>query len=88
MANVYKRGKTWTVRLTKRKKKMVKQEDGSYQMKEVLVQPTKGGFKTKAEATQYGVEWEAKFLAGVNYEANPILRIILNPGMKLLKSLM
>ncbi|KRL87233.1 tyrosine-type recombinase/integrase [Lactobacillus kalixensis] len=71
MANVYKRGKTWTVRITKREKKMVKQKDGSYKLESVLVQPSKGGFKTKAEATKYGIEWEAKQIAGANLSINP-----------------
>lgn len=69
MAYVYKRGKTWAVRFSKR----VKVWDHE-QQKEVskLRQKQKGSFKTKAEARDYGIQMEATDLTGVDVTRNPV----------------
>ncbi|WP_304598994.1 phage integrase SAM-like domain-containing protein, partial [Lactobacillus intestinalis] len=70
MASIYKRGKTWTVRFSKR----VKEWDPDKQaMVSVLKQKSKGGFKTKAEANAYGIKMEAESLSGVDVTKNPTL---------------
>ena len=63
MAQVYKRGKTWTVRFTKRYS--VYDPETQKQISK-LKQKSKGGFRTKAEATQYGIKLEAESLSGVD----------------------
>lgn len=69
MASVYKRGKTWTVRFTKRETTY----DPELQKRvSKLKQKSKGGFKTKAEATQYGIKLEAESISGVDVTKNPI----------------
>lgn len=69
MAYVYKRGKTWAVRFSKRTKVW-----DAEKQKEVskLKQKQKGGFKTKLEARQYGIEMESTSLTGVDVTKNPI----------------
>ena len=63
MANIYKRGKTWTARFTKR----VTQCDPEKQATiSTLKQKSKGGFKTKAEARDYAIKMEATALSGVD----------------------
>lgn len=71
MAYIYKRGKTWTARITKRFKVPEKQEDGTFKPKSVLRQSSKGGFKTKAEAKQYAIEEENKQIQGINIQKDP-----------------
>lgn len=68
MAQVYKRGKTWTVRFTKRYS--VYDPETQKQISK-LKQKSKGGFRTKAEATQYGIKLEAESLSGVDVTKNP-----------------
>lgn len=70
MAHVYKRGKTWSVRSTKRVtvydpkvKKLVRK----------LKQKNKGGFATKAEATDYGAIQDAKLAQGLSINKAPSL---------------
>ena len=72
MAYIYKRGKTWTARISKRQNETVKQKDGTFAVKPVLVQKSKGGFKTKAEAEKYAVLQEAQQVQGINIMENPI----------------
>lgn len=69
MAYVYKRGKTWAVRFSKRTKVW-----DPKQLKEIskLKQKQKGGFKTKTEARQYGIKMESSSLSGVDVTKNPI----------------
>lgn len=69
MASIKKRGKTWYVRFSKR----VQEWDPEKQeMVSVLKQKSKGGFKTKAEAQQYGIKMEAASISGVDVIKNPI----------------
>ena len=69
MANIYKRGKTWTARFTKR----VTQWDPEKQTTiSILKQKSKGGFKTKAEARDYAIKMEATALSGVDVTQNPV----------------
>src|SRR5699024_5508368 len=69
MANIYKRGKTWTARFTKR----VTQWDPEKQaIVSILKQKSKGGFKTKAEARDYAIKMEATALSGVDVTKNPV----------------
>lgn len=68
MAHLYKRGKTWAVRISKRNK-VWNSKKQAYKSK--LVQKYKGGFHTKAEAEQYGIEAEAKFDQGLNMGKTP-----------------
>ena len=68
MASIKKRGKTWYVRFSKR----VQEWDSETQsMKSVLKQKSKGGFKTKAEAQQYGIKMEAASISGVDVTKHP-----------------
>jgi integrase len=69
MAHVYKRGKTWAVRFSKRSKQW---DIERQKMVSVLKQKYKGGFHTKAEATQYGVQMEAASFSGVYVTKDPI----------------
>lgn len=69
MASIYKRGKTWTVRFSKR----VKEWDPDTQsMISKLKQKSKGGFKTKAEARSYGIQMESEAVQGVDITENPV----------------
>ena len=69
MASIKKRGKTWYVRFSKR----VQEWDPKTQsMKSVLKQKSKGGFKTKVEAQQFGVKMEAASIDGVDVVKNPV----------------
>ena len=69
MASIKKRGKTWYVRFSKR----VTEWDPEKQTAvSVLKQKSKGGFKTKAEAQQYGIKMEAASLSGIDLVNNPI----------------
>lgn len=38
----------------------------------ILKQKSKGGFKTKAEAQQYGIKMEAASIDGVDVTKNPV----------------
>lgn len=68
MTYVTKRGKTWMVRFSKR----VNQWDPDKQTTiSVLKQKSKSGFRTKAEAQQYGIKMEAASLSGVDVTKNP-----------------
>ncbi|MGN1272349.1 MAG: tyrosine-type recombinase/integrase [Lactobacillus sp.] len=69
MASIKKRGKTWYVRFSKRETQWdpKKQKNVS-----ILKQKSKGGFKTKAEAQQYGIKMEAASLSGVDVIKNPV----------------
>lgn len=69
MTYVYKRGKTWAVRYSKRATVW----DPKLQ-KEVskLKQKQKGGFKTKVEAKNYGIKMESAALSGVDVVKNPV----------------
>ena len=68
MASIKKRGKTWYVRFSKRVQEW---DPKSQTMKSVLKQKSKGGFKTKAEAQQYGIKMEAASIDGVDVVKNP-----------------
>lgn len=68
MSQIYKRGKTWTVRFTKRET-VYDPKTGKYISK--LKQKSKGGFRTKVEASQYGIKLEADSMAGVDITRNP-----------------
>lgn len=69
MTYVAKRGKTWMVRFSKR----VNQWDPKKQTNiSVLKQKSKSGFRTKAEAQQYGIKMEAASLSGVDVTKNPV----------------
>lgn len=72
MAYIYKRGKTWTARITKRIKVPEKQKDGTFKPKPVLKQTSKGGFRTKAEAKQYAIEQENQQLHGIDIKQDPV----------------
>lgn len=69
MAHIYKRGKTWTVRFSKRTK-IYNPETQEYES--VLKQKSKGGFRTKAEAQQYGIQMESASISGVDVTTNPV----------------
>ncbi|MBD5429678.1 site-specific integrase [Lactobacillus sp.] len=74
MAHVFKRNpksKTWTVRFTKRVKVW---DPDKQEFKSVLTQKQKGGFKTKVEATNYGIELEAAALKGIDVTKNPLFK--------------
>ena len=60
MAHIYKRSNTWTARITKR-------------IGGKLIQSSKGGFKTKAEAKSWATEQEALMLKGVDIANDPTL---------------
>ena len=72
MTYVYKRGKTWAVRYSKRATVW----DPKLQ-KEVskLKQKQKGGFKTKVEAKNYGIKMESAALSGVDVVKNPVFSV-------------
>ena len=63
MAHIYKRGKTWTVRFSKRQK-IFNPETNEYES--VLKQKSKGGFRTKVEAQKYGIEMESASISGLD----------------------
>lgn len=69
MAHIYKRGKTWTVRFSKRVNQWNPQTKST---ESVLKQKSRGGFRTKAEAQQYGIKLEAESLSGVDVTENPV----------------
>lgn len=69
MAHIYKRGKTWTVRISKREK-VWNAEKNNYDS--ILKQKQKGGFKTKAEAKAYGIKMESDTLQGIDITQNPV----------------
>jgi integrase len=69
MAHVYKRGKTWAVRFSKRHRRW---DPKRQKMVSILTQRQKGGFHTKAEATKYGVEMDAAALSGVDLTVDPV----------------
>lgn len=71
MAHIYKRGKTWTVRFSKRQK-IFNPETNEYES--VLKQKSKGGFRTKAEAQKYGIEMESASLSGVDVTQDPLFK--------------
>ena len=62
MASIKKRGKTWYVRFSKRVTEWDPEKKSTVS---VLKQKSKGGFKTKAEAQQYGIKMEAASLSGI-----------------------
>ncbi|RVU72431.1 tyrosine-type recombinase/integrase [Lactobacillus xujianguonis] len=68
MASITKRGKTWYVRFSKRVQQWNPEKQG---MVSILKQKSKGGFKTKAEAQQFGIKMEAESLSGVDVTKNP-----------------
>ncbi|TGA95007.1 MULTISPECIES: tyrosine-type recombinase/integrase [Lactobacillus] len=68
MAQVYKRGKTWTVRFSKR---YTIYDPKSQKHVSKLKQKSKGGFRTKAEATQYGIKLESESISGIDVTKNP-----------------
>ena len=68
MTQVYKRGKTWTVRFSKRYTVYDPKKQKNISK---LKQKSKGGFRTKAEATQYGIKLESESLSGVDVTKNP-----------------
>lgn len=69
MAQIYKRGKTWTVRFSKRQHQW---DPKQQKTTSVLKQKSKGGFKTKAEARAYGIKMESESLSGVDVTKNPV----------------
>lgn len=69
MASIKKRGKTWYVRFSKRVTEWDPEKKSTVS---VLKQKSKGGFKTKAEAQQYGIKMEAASLSGIDLVKNPI----------------
>lgn len=82
MASIKKRGKTWYVRFSKR----VQEWDPKTQsMKSVLKQKSKGGFKTKAEAQQYGIKMEAASIDGVDVTKNPVFADYCNNWINIYK---
>lgn len=58
MAQIYKRGSTWTARITKR-------------VNHELVQTSKGGFKTKVEARLWATEQESQMMKGLDVLDDP-----------------
>lgn len=69
MVQIYKRGKTWTVRFSKRYQVYDPELQKTISK---LKQKSKGGFKTKAAANAYGVKLESEALGGVDVTENPI----------------
>lgn len=69
MASIKKRGKTWYVRFSKRETRWDPEKQKNVS---VLRQKSKGGFKTKAEAQEYGIKMEAASLSGVDVIKNPV----------------
>lgn len=69
MVQIYKRGKTWTVRFSKRQHQW---DPKQQKTTSVLKQKSKGGFKTKAEARTYGIKMESESLSGVDVTKNPV----------------
>ena len=69
MASIKKRGKTWYVRFSKRETQWDPEKQKNVS---VLKQKSKGGFKTKAEAQQYGIKMEAASIDGVDVTKNPV----------------
>ena len=69
MASIKKRGKTWYVRFSKRETQWDPEKQKNIS---VLKQKSKGGFKTKAEAQQYGIKMEAASISGVDVVKNPV----------------
>ena len=67
MASIKKRGKTWYVRFSKRE---IQWDPEKQKNVSVLRQKSKGGFKTKAEAQEYGIKMEAASLSGVDVIIN------------------
>lgn len=71
MAHVYKRGKTWAVRFSKREK-VWNPKTKQYESK--LKQKQKGSFHTKAEANAYGIKMEAEAQGGVDVTKDYIFK--------------
>ena len=69
MASIKKRGKTWYVRFSKRETQWDPEKQKNVS---ILKQKSKGGFKTKAEAQQYGIKMEAASIDGVDVVKNPV----------------
>lgn len=69
MTYVTKRGKTWMVRFSKRVNEWDPEKQANVS---VLKQKSKSGFRTKAEAQQYGIKMEAASLSGVDIIKNPM----------------
>lgn len=69
MTQIYKRGDTWTVRFSRRRK-VWNAESNKWESK--LKQVSKGGFKTKTQAKRYSIKMESEALDGVDVIDNPI----------------
>lgn len=68
MASIKKRGKTWYVRFSKRETQWDPEKQKCFCPQAKI----KGGFKTKAEAQQYGIKMEAASISGVDVTKNPV----------------
>lgn len=84
MASIKKRGKTWYVRFSKRETRWDPEKQKNVS---VLKQKSKGGFKTKAEAQQYGIKMEAASISGVVLPRILFLLIICRNGLKPIRNL-
>lgn len=82
MASIKKRGKTWYVRFSKRETRWDQKKQKNVS---VLRQKSKGGFKTKAEAQEYGIKMEAASLSGVDVVKNPAFADYCDKWIKIYK---